>query len=239
MFYHHILLVALFLSVTAWPVNSQTIRITADHWQHFTETGGRGIYFELLKKIYSEDILTFNADDFSRSLNLFNTQKADIMVGVYQSDLPNAHFPTWPIDTDSPIFSFVLKDSQFNSIESLNNKTIAWKKGYGFAQFFPNVHKPYLVEDIDTGFKLLQAKRIDAFFDYEANFKQANYQNVTLFKIHDTETLYVAFQNTENGRKLAAIYDKKMALFRENGTLMRIFGQSYERSLLSEFKEAN
>ena len=211
------------------------VTVLASKWQHYTNEDGTGVYFDLLRLIYHESDLSIEITDYHRCLNLFKQEKADILIGVYQSDLPKAHYAQWPLDKDAPIYAFVHQDSTYHSLASLTNKTIAWQKGYGFDQFFHTIPNPYLVTDLDTGFRLLQGRRIDAFFDYQLNYRPTEHTNITFFKVHDATTLHLAFQNTKRGRLLAKIYDQRMLTLRQSGVLASLFAERYPHSGLEQF----
>ncbi len=72
------------------------VTVLASKWQHYTNEDGTGIYFDLLRLIYHESDLSIEITDYHRCLNLFKQEKADILIGVYQSDLPKAHYAQWP-----------------------------------------------------------------------------------------------------------------------------------------------
>lgn len=230
--YYLLSIVLLCLSCSSY---SRDVTVLASKWQHYTNEDETGIYFDLLRLIYHESDLRIEITDYHRCLNLFKQEKADILIGVYQSDLPKAHYAQWPLDKDAPIFAFVHKESPYNNLASLTNKTVAWQKGYGFDQFFNTIQNPYLVSNLETGFRLLQGKRIDAFFDYQLNYRPKEHTDVSFFKVHDAATLYLAFQNTKRGRLLAKIYDQRMPVLRQNGVLASLFADRYLNSGLNEF----
>lgn len=211
------------------------IVISASNWQDFTEEDGDGIYFDLLKTIYSDHEIVYSVSSFQRALNQFIAHQSDLMVGVYQHEAPGAIFPTWFLDTDLPIIAIFHKNKNFTE-KSLKRQSVGWMAQYGLEQFFPQVSQPYKLDSRDTAFRMLLHGRLDIFLDYEHNLTPEIRPQVDFVEVHSSQKLYVAFHNTPKGRHLAEVYDKKMPQLQKSGQLSRIFGVAYQRSGLANFK---
>mgnify|MGYP000029409360 CR=1 FL=1 len=237
----YLVLLLLFISSTC--ISEETTRphiaVSAAHWKAFTNIDDSGIYYELIDAVYDEYDIKYQTSTYPRALNQFKANNADIVVGVYQHELPDAHYANWILDTDLPIHIFYRADETLPENEKVNfkGKKVAWRAGYGFSKFFPDLDASYSLDNIEAGFTLLVNKRIDYVLDYEENFVENYRGRIHHQVIREGEKLYLAFRNSVKGRKLAAQFDRKMSEFRENGTLAHIYGEHYSRSELASFSD--
>ena len=217
--------------------SNTTIKITAAYWEDFTNLDESGIYYDIIRAVFTGYQLKFSTSSFQRAINHFNSGKADIMVGVYKHEIPNAHFPIWPLDKDMPVQVFYRKNKTPTSLDVLQqtNQKVGWRAGFGFEQFFPAIQEPYILQDAQTGFRLLQNKRLDFVLDYEHAFQREKWRGISYEQAHIGGVLFLAFQNNEFGKQLAKQYDKMMPKLRANNRLLEIFGDAYYRSGLPEF----
>lgn len=225
----------LLLPLLCFPLKAEEIKgivVSAANWPDYTEKDGTGIYYALLKAIYGENNLTFLTSTYSRALNQFNLKKSDIMMGVYQHEVPHAHYANWFLDTDMAVQAFFRIGSEDKIItkESFREKLVAWRSGFGFEKFFPQVTSPYKIDSLEVGFRLLASGRIDYLLDYEHNFDKTYKKQIQYQAVHFGEKLYLAFQNTARGKKLAKKFDVKMSRLHANGKLKQIFGTEYIRA---------
>ncbi|WDE11104.1 substrate-binding periplasmic protein [Thalassomonas haliotis] len=231
-----LIIALLFFILTSTPGYGEQISIGADEWQGYTHSDGSGLYFELLKKVYSNDRLDFKLDSFNRVLKKFEQNKLDIIVGVYKEDLARALFPNWYLDTEYPIVAFY--NPKLLTIEHLNDfkkLTTSWLRGYAFNRYLPQSENTYLIDDINLGFKMLANQRIDTFIDYSYNLPNTYREQFSTFEILPSRRIYIAFQRNQHGKKLALAFDQKMARLRDSGELAQLFADEYQRSGLADF----
>jgi ABC-type amino acid transport substrate-binding protein len=219
-------------------VEAESIQVVAPNWVNYTNKDGSGIYFDVIKHVYPNCNCEFVTSEFLRAKNQFIQNKADIFVGVLQEELPNALFPKWFLDTDRPIVAFYLNENGISDKSTIDfkNKSVAWMEGFNFTQVIDPGDRLYRVKQREAGFNLLLAKRVDYFIDYEHNFLNDYREKVSFVVLNNLKKLYIAFQNTAKGKKLAAQYDEKLLELRNDGTLKTIFAQEYEKSKLASFK---
>lgn len=215
---------------------AQQIRIGADEWPGFTNANGTGIYFKLLKRIYSEKDIDIRIDSYNRVLNHFHQNNLDIAVGVYRENVRQALIPNWFLDTEYPITVFYdLKVTKINDVSDIKDLKVSWKRGYHFEQFVSDIKDIYLVNSTKTGFELLNKNRVDAFIDYPKNIPKEYMQRLVSFELVPSRHIYLAFQKNEQGELLAKQFDEKMNELRNSGELSKIFGNEYEHSDLDNF----
>lgn len=218
-------------------VEAESIQIVAPNWVNYTNKDGSGIYFEVIKHVYPNCNCEFVVSEFLRAKNQFIQNKADIFVGVLQEELPNALFPKWFLDTDRPIVAFYLNESTVGGQLSFDfkDKSIAWMQGFNFTKVVDPGDRLYKVKNREAGFNLLLAKRVDYFIDYEHNFLNDYREKVSFVVLNNFKKLYIAFQNTTKGKRLAEQYDNRLLELRNDGTLKIIFAEEYAKSRLENF----
>lgn len=207
---------------------TDTIKVGSANWQDFTSPDGSGIYFELLRKVFPDKDLEFIVTPFAKSKQNFERDTVDIIVGIYREDLANKILPNWSIGKESPLIAFYNKrHTSPTGIDDIGNMHASWIRGYDFEKFIYLAKPPYLVADIDAGFKLLNKNRIQVFVDYPYNYSKEKYPNLGYIEIMPSRKIYVAFQNNIRGKNLAEQFDNKMAELYASGTLKELFGGHY------------
>jgi len=212
------------------------IHIGSDVWKGFTESDGSGIYFDLIKKVYTKEPLKFHLSPFSRVKNTFNNEKLDVLLGVYPEDIHNKVLPSWPLDQERPIVAFYdSRKVNFKHISDIETVSTSWKRGYNFEKFLPLTRSNYNVNTPASGFKLLLGGRVDAFIDYTNNQPKDLPSYIKTFQLMPSRMIYAAFQRNVRGKKLAATFDLEMAKLMQSGELAKIYGEYYNSSGLDKY----
>jgi len=217
-------------------VQAEKIIIGADVWKDVSTKDGKGIYLNLLKRIYSPDGTTIKIDSYNRNLAAFKQNKIDILVGVFREDVHKAILPHWFLDTDDPVLAFY--DKKITNIQTpadFANKLTSWVRGYHFENFLFYNTNNYPVNSPQEGFTLLNSKRIDIFIDYKSNLPQKFNKKYSTYEVLPRRHLYLAFQFNKQGQALADQFDREMKKLRESGELATIFGPQYKDSMHDKF----
>jgi hypothetical protein len=217
------------------PGHTQDIWVSASEWDGFAQRDGSGLYFDVLKAVFPNDTLHFEPTSFKVAIDLFNKQKADMVLAVYHSEVSDAIYSKWILDTDDAVTGYYLLDSFTTPPRIDEYIKVGWLEGYGFRQFFPKVQDVYLVETRDAGFRMLKKKRLDVFFDYLGNNLHQDEKVFGHFEAHPGGYLYIAFQNNSKGKKLAKIYNQRMTKLKREGTLKKIYKERYVKSGIKDF----
>jgi len=216
--------------------HAQQINVGSDQWPGFTNADGTGIYYNLLKRIYAEHNLEIKIETYNRVLNSFHQNKLDIAIGVYREHVQQGIIPDWFLDTEYPVIAFYDPSvTKITNVSDIKNKLVSWKRGYHFELFISDIKNVYLVNNTETGFELLNKKRVDVFMDYPKNIPKKYQQKFLSFEIVPARHIYLAFQNTKNGKFLAKKFDQSMTKLRASGELAKIFGNEYQHSDLAQF----
>jgi polar amino acid transport system substrate-binding protein len=223
---------------------SKTIHIVADEWPGYTEPGGKGFYFELIKNIFEAEgySITQRIVPFRRAISLINHGEADIfladdhpdylsMLDIY--DMTKILHPTHALNY-SLVTALYLPTSTLNwSVTHKNNDTkIAWIKGYGYGETLKLKHSnPLLINNTQQGLHLLLSKRIDCYLDDLTDITMAltkpEFKNVELKReIINKRNLYPIFHNNDFGKSLAKIYDQRMGEMIKSGEIYDLYRQA-------------
>lgn len=217
-------------------VYAEQVIIGADVWKDVSTKDGKGIYLNLLNRIYGKENATINIDSYNRNLEAFKQNKVDILVGVFREDVNKAILPHWFLDTDDPVLAFYhKKDTSLHSPADFSDKLTSWVRGYHFENFLFYNTNNYPVNSPEEGFTLLHNKRIDIFIDYKNNLPKQFKNEFSTYQVLPRRHLYLAFQLNKQGQALANKFDNEMQKLRKSGELASIFGLHYKDSMHDTF----
>lgn len=218
--------------------NIKKINIVAPELEGGATNDGSGIYFELLKLIYSPLGIIVKTDiaPFIRVNMLLAKNKTDASVSFYSTEvailngLDYYKTPKSPINTERLTAIFKNNSDEWSFPNSLKGKRVAWMDGYNYEKGIPVNYEYQKITSQLQGLKLLQMGRIDYYLDNEfdikrtikeSNFdtKQYSMQLILEYK------LYVAFSKTQKSNKLIELFDCRMDELRESGELEKLYNK--------------
>jgi len=216
--------------------NIKKITIVAPELENGTTEEGSGIYFELLKLIYSPiGIITeTGVAPFVRVKMLLTKNEIDASVSFYSSEVALANgldyyqTPKRPINTERLIAIFKNNPNKWNFPDSLAGKRVAWMDGYDYQNGIPVNYEYQRITSQLQGLKLLQMGRIDYYLDNEYDIKRTikkynfDAQHYSMQLILENK-LHVAFSKTQKGDKLIELFDCRMDELRESGELEKLY----------------
>jgi len=218
--------------------NIKKINIVAPELENGATNEGSGIYFELLKLIYSPIgiIVKTEIAPFIRVNMLLTKNKIDASVSFYSAEvallngLDYFKTPKNPINTERLLAIFKNNSDEWNFPNSLKGKRVAWMDGYNFEKGIPVDYEYQRVTSQLQGLKLLEMGRIDYYidneFDIKRTIKKFNFdaQQYSMQLILEYK-LYVAFSKTQKGNKLIKLFDCRMDELRESGELEKLYNK--------------
>ncbi len=232
------MLLVLLCLLSATPVLAQgegateidKVRFLSESWEGITNTDGTGLCWELFREVYEPVGIeaTFEIVPYARSVRMVQDKQADVTVGVYKDEFDNALFSDWHYLQDIVLVAFKKdKAAEWKGEESLSGR-IGWIRGYAFNEYLKKDVKFYETDDRETGLKMLELDRLDFFLDTEAELKAALEAGVIDPKDLQVETIlklnvYLAFADTDRGRKLRKIFDDRMAELVKSGELKPLY----------------
>lgn len=195
--------------------DKQKIIVASEHWPGYTEADGSGIYNLMVTSVFARDKYDINFElvTYADSVIMYRRGLADIVLGVYPDEIPYATYPKTHIDVDAVVAVFKGNSTDFK-LNDLAGKRLAWIRDYNYNNYFPQLNSFVELDGRETAFELLVGDKIDIFIDYQSetfrNFGDLELKyGLTNSTIGYLKT-YPVFQPGNAGKKLAALWDKKM-----------------------------
>lgn len=226
-------LLALLLAVTSNVARSHNgdIHVVSEMWPNFTHENGTGLYWDIVNSAYKDEKVIFEATTYSRAFNQFDVHDADIMLGVYNSDIANDQFVLRSknyIDVDY-VSVCVRNGHNFPTVAELKSGTSAWVVDYGYNEIF-DIRVFYEVEDRSKGLRMLAKGRVDFFIDALTEItaeldKDLELNSQVTCQVFHEEPIYLAFHNNARGGALKAQWDVRFSQLVANGELKQLFAK--------------
>ncbi|WP_016973953.1 substrate-binding periplasmic protein [Pseudomonas tolaasii] len=204
------------------------VMLASEAWNDYTNKDGSGLAWDVLRQVFEPAGITVQTRSvpYTRSVGLAQRGEVDGWVGSYRDEAGDVLYPYWNFDSDH-IYALGLATAPTPSIATLGNYRLAWVRGYKYEEYLPNVHRFNQIERRDGILPMLQHGRADFYIDAytEARFVLGQADDPTQFKLtHIAELpLYVGFADTDRGRALMAVYDRRMAALVKSGELKPVF----------------
>ncbi|GAB5339899.1 substrate-binding periplasmic protein [Pseudomonas fluorescens] len=209
------------------PVPGKVV-LASEEWSNYTNKDGSGLAWDVLRQVFEPADITVQTRTvpYTRSIGLAQRGEVDGWVGAYRDEASGVLYPHWHFDADH-IYALGLATAPTPSLATLGNYRLAWVRGYKYEAYLPNLHRFNQIERRDSILPMLQHARVDFYIDSltEANLVLSQSDEPSQFKLtHIAELpLYVGFADTERGRALMAVYDRRMAVLIDSGELKPIF----------------
>lgn len=209
------------------PVPGKVV-LASEEWSNYTNKDGSGLAWDVLRQVFEPADITVQTRTvpYTRSIGLAQRGEVDGWVGAYRDEASGVLYPHWHFDADH-IYALGLATAPTPSLATLGNYRLAWVRGYKYEAYLPNLHRFNQIERRDSILPMLQHARVDFYIDSltEANLVLRQSDEPSQFKLtHIAELpLYVGFADTERGRALMAVYDRRMAALVDSGELKPIF----------------
>ena len=235
------LLGALLLLITGLgSLESQTLcRIATPSWPNLTNEDGTGYYFDILRNIYEPLGIKVEIHfvPWKRAVEMVTHSEADLMLGLfYNPENPEApRWVKWPYDVEETVAvykktSVPLWEGQI----SMENKKVLWPRGYNYYKFLTVKTHWSETTDVITGLAMLALDRVDFFMCGKNGIltlppEKALDKTIYDYRVVIKENLYPSFAPSSEAQKLARIYDQRIPILLQNGTIQNIY-QNYGKS---------
>ena len=204
------------------------IRAVSEVWDDHTNADGTGLGWDILRKVFEPagvKVLA-NTEPYTRSIGLVMRGKADVWLGSYADEVDGAVYPAWHYDVDR-IYALGLSQAPLPSNETVGRYRLFWVRGYDFQDQLPNITTYREIQRRDGVLEMLQNKRADFYIDAieEIDKVLSATADKSAFRITQVAELplFFGFSPTDRGRKLAALFDQRMAVLVQSGALKPIF----------------
>lgn len=209
------------------------IIMASEEWANATNRDGTGLYWDIVRAVYEPvGIKTkFIIRTYDGSVSLVKKNRVDAAVGIYPDQIQSGLFSQYPFIKDYVLVLF--KRSRLNQWagqESIQNKRVAWIKGYSFDQFLEvPVHKKEFNRR-ETILRQLDGDHIDFFLDTRNNMESVLNRGIVEVSGYTVETVlaldrYLVFANNQKGRKLKYIFDRRFPHLVKSGEIDRLFAK--------------
>ena len=213
--------------------NVSSIQIVSPSWKNVTNGDGTGLYFDILRAVYRPFRIkvVHKIVPWKRAVKMLEYREADALPGGYF--IPNgereALFPNYPIGHEVLcVLSKTGSLPRWDGQRSLAGKTVVWIRDYNYHKYLDvDVHW----REIDSekqGWKLVDSGRVD-FYMENLNFLNKHIRGRAVdksgYEIHVVykRTLFLRFANTDRSKRLIGLYDSRMPVLLENGSIERLF----------------
>ncbi len=118
--------------------NPTEIIMASEEWSNATNRDGTGLYWDIFRAVYEPvGVKTkFIIQTYNRSVKLVKKNRVDAAVGIYPDRVRGTLFSQYPFVKDYVLVLFKKNRlNQWNGLESLQNKKVAWIKGYSFDDY--------------------------------------------------------------------------------------------------------
>lgn len=220
---------AAMLGAHAEPEQPSEIRVASEVWEDHTNADGTGMAWDILRQVFEPAgvALRIQSVPYTRSVGLVQRGEVDAWVGSYLDEVEErVHYPRWHYDTDR-VSALGLSGRPAPSLEALGDLRLVWLRGYQYQRYLPNVQHYREIQRHSGILSILDYGHADFYVDARTEIERMladvprsdRYQVVDLISL----PLYLGFADNPRGRALAELYDRRMTLLVEAGTLRPIF----------------
>lgn len=232
-------LLVLLVSVLAWSLcapcaaNAKTAVFVSEEWEDATNADGSGFYWDILRAVFEPAgyDLTLKVMPYARAVKTVLDGQADGWVGSYVDEEAVVYPKTaYDADTVAGIFPKGSLDPSKGQ-KALENKNVGWIRGYSYDDYLDVPVQKNLVNARENGMQMVERGRLDVFLDAKYDIDAAMEKGVVDPAAVDIATfmelkLYLAFTNTDKGRELAGVWDKRMQELHDSGELKKLYEAS-------------
>lgn len=204
------------------------IHAASEEWADYTEADGRGMAWDILRAVFEPEgvKLEIRSVPYTRSIGLVQRGEVDAQVGAYRDESEGVLYPRWHYDIDH-IYALGLASKPTPTLATIGNYQLVWMRGYEYNNYLPNVRRFNEIQRTVGILSMLAHDRADFYIDalMEIDRLLSKAENPQQFKRSPLINLplYLGFANTENGRALRSLFDRRMDVLVKTGQLKPIF----------------
>ncbi|MBF0573699.1 MAG: transporter substrate-binding domain-containing protein [Desulfamplus sp.] len=238
-----LLLICIFsiLSINSSMVHSNELTITfvSEEWKDSTHSDGTGLYWDIIRAVFEPagyKVITINKS-YAGSVSMVKKKAMDAMLGAYENEIADGVYPQTHFGVD--VVQAVYRKGQkieWKGIISIKKSTVAWIRGYSYDTYLSqDIAKSLnirLFNNREEIFKFFETGKLDFYIDAEADITDffKKYANQYLEQDFIRQTflelkLFVVFTFDERGRKLAAIFDRRMEELLKKGEIKKLYNK--------------
>jgi len=210
----------------------KTINIVAPMWEDYTNDDGTGMYWDILRTIYSNEEIKLKPSTvpWNRALKMVTKyQIYNAIVGEYRDSKEALTFPKYPIDVE--YMSALTKNSAaaWQGPSSLTGKRVGWIKDYNV---IIESQRDFTLREFRTteqGLELLNAGKLDYIIDEWDEIaivlknKNLAIEDYDMNDMRKGRDVYVAFAISGMSKALIEIYNEQVEAMVKSGSMQAIY----------------
>lgn len=204
------------------------VRLVSEEWLDYTNKDGTGLAWDVMRKVFEPAGVKLKPQSapYSRAVGLVKRGEADAWVGSYKEENPNNLYPRWHFDMYH-IYALGLASKPAPTLDNIGQFRLAWVRGYDYGSYLPNAKNFREIQRREGILPMLEHDRVDFYIDAETevNYVLGQAPDPKQFKLtHVAELpLYLAFADSEQGKALRDLFDRRMEVLVRSGELKPIF----------------
>lgn len=207
------------------------IHIVADQWHDLTRSDGSGLYFDLIRAVYSRcGIAVYTATyPYARGVYMVEQGRADAWVGSFWREREFPIYPAHPFDRNRQmVLSRRASPYVYQGVASLSGRRVAWLRGFNMDRYIAQPMRITEVDSVQSGIRMIEAERIDFLICAELSLHEelgpepALNRRLRMDHLMDLG-LYLAFAPSRRGRRLCDAWDRVMASFQGSQAFRAIY----------------
>lgn len=217
--------------VRAEALAPQQIRLASEVWEDYTHADGSGLAWDILRQVFEPEgvELVIQSVPYTRSIGLVQRGEVDAWVGSYRNEVDQGVFyPRWHYDVDL-IAALGRAERPVPTLDSLGGFRLVWMRGYEYQRYLPNLRHYQEIQRRSGILAMLDYGHADFFIDASLEVEEVlrGATDPTAYRITELTRLpvYLGFADNPRGRALAELYDRRMALLVERGSLRPLFAR--------------
>lgn len=215
-------------SVKEYSLNKTLIRnkivAASGTWKNYTNDDGTGVYWQIIDSAFGDQVsVEKNSSTWLRAVRLFESKKADVLVGAYLNDPKGYLHSSYHLDYEYELLALALDKNVLATFSQASRSLIVCVPEVFDLTFYnmQPVHQVY-IGNTDKCNELFKKRKVDVVINYEYNLYEL-YDSFPSEVFYQSEPLFVMFHNSELGRQLKEIFDSNMKNLAESNQLKAIF----------------
>ena len=205
-------------------LEDKPVLAVSGNWYEYTEVDGSGVYWDIIQHaLYRRVAVKTEATSWVRAVRMFESGKADMLVGAYKH-LPKGYLSSkYHIDYESEVVVLSKSEDILARFDQGDmNLTVCVAEAYELVTEVAAKRAFIHQADFNKCEELLFADRVDLIIDYPYNLAHLTdkYPNEVFY---ESLPLHVLFHNDEDGKLLKEQFDQGMERAAKKGQLAQFF----------------
>jgi polar amino acid transport system substrate-binding protein len=209
------------------------IIMASEEWTNATNRDGTGLYWDIFRAVYEPlGIKTkFIIQSYDGSVKLVKKNQVDAAVGIYPDRVQGTLFSQFPFVKDYVLVLFKKnKLNQWNGLESIQNKKVAWIKGYAYDDYLEVPVTKREFSNRDNILRQLDSDQLDFFMDTRNDMESVLSKGIVEVSHYTVETVleldrYLVFADNRKGKRLKRIFDNRFPYLVKSGEIEKLFAK--------------